>query len=215
MHEGVFKGANIGNEKRILVLGESHYRSSNDTSDFTTASVLNNYFQYPSIRAYKFFDKIAACCGYNADERETFWNKVWFGNYVDESDCGIRTDRATNLIKEFKGRYNKELFEFVNENRIEIILCFSRLVYNHLPKQTSFEDKSSVIEVSQTGGKRDWIGKSIYKAGAREHDEIILDNELTVFGFRHPSAACGFSTENYRNQLQKEICLQFLLKNER
>ena len=63
------------------------------------------------------------------------------------------------------------------------------------------------FEVSEPGGKRDWIEKLIYKPGTRANGDIALDKTLTVYGFRHPSARCGFCPEHYKDYLQKEIRL--------
>ena len=47
------------------------------------------------------------------DEFESFWNNVYFANYVDGL-CGIGDSKAKILIKNNKEIYNNELFEFIN-----------------------------------------------------------------------------------------------------
>lgn len=205
MHPGVFKGNNLTANRNILILGESHHHTKSNDPKYTTENVVKNYFHNPSDPDYRFFDKIAACFGYSPDEREVFWNKVWFGNYVDESNCGIATDRAKKLIKENRKKYNKKLFEFVNQKGIDIVFCFSRLVYKNLPSQASFEDKPVRFDVPKTGN--DWIGKFIYKPGTRPNGDLGLNKELIVYSFRHPSARCGFRLEHYMDYLQNEIQL--------
>lgn len=207
MHKGVFKGNNLTKNCNILILGESHHHTKSNDPNYTTENVVKNYLHNPNDRDYKFFDKIAACFGYSAEEREIFWNKVWFGNYVDESDCGIRTNRAKILVECNKDKYNKELFEFINQNGIDIVFCFSRLVYQNLPRRTLLEDKSVRFYVDRTGGKKDWIDKFIYKPGTRANDDLDLSKKLTIYGLRHPSARCGFCPEYYMDCLQKEIHL--------
>lgn len=170
-----------------------------------TENVVKNYFRNPNDSAYRFFDKIAACFGFLPDDRELFWNKVWFGNYIDESDCGIKTNKAEKLVKNNKSKYNKELFEFVNKNSINMIFCFSRLVYKNLPVKTSFEDKGIELDVQNTGGKRDYISKFIYKPGIRPNNDVELNNQLIVYGLRHPSSRCGFNSAHYSNYLKKLI----------
>lgn len=71
----------------------------------------------------------------------------------------------------------------------------------------AYSDERLSFEVSKTGGKRDWIEKLIYKPGTRANGDIALDKTLTVYGFRHPSARCGFCPEHYKDYLQKEIRL--------
>lgn len=207
MHKGVFKGNDLSKNYNILILGESHHHSEMYDINYTTENVVKNYFRNPKDRAYRFFDKIAASFGYSANEKEVFWNKVYFGNYVDESNCGSRTDRAKLLVENNKDKYNEELFEFINQNGIDIVLCFSRLVYNNLPEQTLSENKSVRFYVDSTGGKKDWIDKFIYKPGKRANDDLDLSKKLTVYGLRHPSARCGFRPEHYKDYLQKEIRL--------
>lgn len=208
MHLGVFMGNNPPTNCNILILGESHHHTESSDLNYTTENIVKDYFRNPAHPAYRFFDKIAACFGYVAEEREIFWNKVWFGNYIEEADCGVKTVRAKKLAEENSKIYNKSLFEFVNQNEIDILCCFSRLVYAHLPEQTSFEEKSISFAVPKTGGKRDWIDKMIYEPGPRANGDIALDKSLTVYGFRHPSARCGFRSENYKNYLQAELRLQ-------
>ena len=201
MHQGVFKGNNLVENCNILILGESHHHTEKNDINYTTEKVVKDYFCNPNDRDYKFFDKIAACFGYLEKDRETFWNKVYFGNYVDESDCGIKTDRAKKLIEQNNQMYNKKLFEFVNQNEIDIIFCFSRLVYKQFP----LRHKSVYFEVPKTGKKSDWINRVVYKPGIRLVGDTVLKKNLTVYGFRHPSARCGFCSEHYKNYLQKEI----------
>lgn len=181
MYKGIFKGNNLTENHNILILGESHHGMEEHID--TTESVVTNYFRNPNKACYKFFDKIVTCFGFTPDEREVFWNKVWFGNYVDKS-CGVKTSKAKNLISEHRDTYNRELFEFVNENNIDVIFCFSRLVYNNLPDNASREK----FDVPNAGGKRDYINKTVYKSGIIPNSVIELNNQLVVYGFRHPSA---------------------------
>lgn len=204
MHKGVFEGNNLLTNCNILILGESHHHTIANDPDYTTEGVVKNYFLHPNDNDYRFFDKIANCFGYRSEQREVFWNKVRFGNYVDEPDCSVKTDRAKKLIEENRQKYNRELFEFVNQKEIDVIFCFSREVYKNLPDRASFEETGVCFETPRVG-KRDWIDKFIYKPGARPDDNTALKKQLTVYGFRHPSARCGFSAENYREVLQKEI----------
>lgn len=207
MHKGVFKGNNLSGDRNILILGESHHHSESNDQSYTTEKVVKNYLSNPKNPSYRFFDKIAACFGFSANERDLFWNKVWFGNYIDESDCGIATNRAKELVIKNRHIYNKKLFEFVNQNSIDTIFCFSRLVYNNLPDRAPFENKEAKCYVANVGRKRDYISKFIYKPGTRFTDDVELEKELVVYCFRHPSAQCGFSPKNYIEYLNKEIIL--------
>lgn len=105
MFKGVYEGKNAKYQsKRILVLGESHY-DKDGYDNFTTDSVVQNFYSNPSEKKYQFFHKIAQCFSINATdinkEFECFWNNVYFANYVDEL-CGIADTKAKNLIKKIK-----------------------------------------------------------------------------------------------------------------
>lgn len=155
------------------------------------------------------------CCA-----TDTNWLAYFIGDKYEKvgSFCYGNTDgngHITTYIKQseyyyFKGKrkqYNEELFKFVNENEIDIVCCFSRLVYQNLPAKSSFENSGITIGVPDIGGKRDYIQKFIYQPGVRNNCDIALNKPLMVYGFRHPSARCGFCSEHYNWYLQKEIQL--------
>ena len=102
MFKGVYEGKNAKHQsKRILILGESHY-DKDGYNDFTTDSVVQNFYSNPGEKKYQFFHKIAKCFFENVkdidDEFESFWNNVYFANYVDGL-CGIGDSKAKILIK--------------------------------------------------------------------------------------------------------------------
>lgn len=43
-----------------------------------------------------------------------FWNKVYFGNYIEDL-CEIKTSTAKNLARDNRVLYNDNLFKFINE----------------------------------------------------------------------------------------------------
>ena len=202
MHKGVFKGAHAAGDRNVLVLGESHHYMVADDPEYTTEGVVNNYFKHPNDKCYRFFDKIVKCFGFLPDEREQFWDRVWFGNYVEESNCGVGDSRARDLVEKHKERYNKDLFLFVNEHEIDIICCFSRLVYWNLPSRAIFEEKETQYDVPKLHGRRDYISKFLYLPGARPDCEVALKKQLLVYGFRHPSARDGFDATHYVDVLK-------------
>ena len=136
MFKGVYEGKKAKcQNKRILILGESHY-DKDGYDNFTTKSVIENYHLNPNEKKYNFFHKIAQCFSVNTNdidkEFECFWSNVYFANYVDEL-CGIGDSKAKSLIENNKKEYNNELFEFININKIDIVFIFGRTVYNNLP----------------------------------------------------------------------------------
>ena len=140
MFKGVYEGENAKYQnKRILILGESHY-DKDGYDNFTTKSVIENYHLNPNEKKYNFFHKIAQCFSVKTNdidkEFESFWNNVYFANYVDGL-CGIGDSKAKILIKNNKEKYNNELFEFINKNEIDIVFVFGRTVYNNIKKSIS------------------------------------------------------------------------------
>ena len=216
MHHGVFKGQKAKEQPvRILILGESHYWSENKKEeDKLTSKVVETYlkqYNWPvrseRDRAYRFFDYIVRTFSVDPElNREDFWNKVYFGNYIDEP-CGIRDSTAANLLKK-TGKceeLNRQLFKFIEENEIDIVFCFSRRVYSALPQ---LEKQDSENELDGADAHR--LEKCIYNPGVRENFDIDLDKPVTFYGLRHTSQ--GFSYRQYQDRIKKvvqEHCLPF------
>ncbi len=208
MFKGVYKGKEANNQKsRVLILGESHY-SKDGSSDFSTQGVLENYHKNPTESKYRFFRKIAESCGIkigniNIDEEfDQFWNKVYFGNYIEEI-CGIGDSRAKDFAKQNRDSYNDNLFRFVNENSIDVIFVFGRLIYNNMPS-CSKDEAVNIVATEQlwVGKKRDRIDSVKYEPNIEHsHTKTLLLKELKVYGMRHPSAKSGYCVENYQQYL--------------
>lgn len=219
MFKGVFAGKNARNRNlKILILSESHHYSKDDYNkteeerrekvrNYRTENVVKNYLEQFSgggkkDRAYYFFDKIVNSFSIDpAENRERFWNQVFFGNYVEGELCGIRDSRAKDLINAHSSEYNKSLFDFVNEEGIDLIFCFSRRVYNSLP-QCKNNEKNIVGKI---GRCNDFICKRKYLPNCEIDGVPTLSKKLTVYGFRHPSARGGFRAENYSEYLKDSL----------
>lgn len=209
MHHGVFKGQKAKDQPtKILILGESHYWSKNKKEeDKLTSKVVETYLkQYNSPirserdRAYRFFDYIVRTFSVDPElNRKDFWNKVYFGNYIDEP-CGIRDSIATNLLKitDKCEELNRQLFVFIEEKEIDVVFCFSRRVYSALPQ---LEKQDSENEVDGADAHR--LEKCIYYPGSREHLDIHLDKPVTFYGLRHTSQ--GFSYRKYQDRIKKVV----------
>ena len=213
MHHGAYVGKSATKETRILILGESHHNKNNEGQGepalYKTSSVVESYLtEEITSKTHRFFHKIAQSFGIDtnkADEKKEFWDKIYFGNYIDVV-CGVKDGVAKEILKQNREKYNKELFQFINKNKIDIICCFSRLVCDQLPKRVSFNDEST-IKVSKPSERSDYIKKLIYKPGVLANSDIVLNKKLIVYGFRHPSSGWGFYPEHYKEYLQKEIHL--------
>lgn len=212
--KGVYEGKNAKHQsKRILILGESHY-DKDGYNDFTTDSVVQNFYSNPGEKKYQFFHKIAKCFFENVkdidDEFESLWNNVCFANYVDGL-CGIGDSKAKSLIENNKKEYNNELFEFINKNEIDIVFVFCRTVYNNLPsysKNKATTEKQPDLDNGDlsVGNRRDFVNCCIYlKDEPHENTDIKLNKDVHVYGLRHPSAQCGFNVENYKPYLKNLI----------
>lgn len=213
MHYGVFEGQNAKDQPaRYLILGESHHISTdhNVTTDkiagvpasYTTASVIQEHLDKRKI--HEFLTKIAKTFG--AVEEEVFWQSVYFGNYIDVL-CGIGNSIAQNQIKNNGNRikYNDQLFQFVNEHKIEKIFCFSILTYKNLPSLCN-DEESLWDTVGMRGNRRVFLRQCKYNAGTHhEGTSVLLQHDLRVYGISHPQAKCGYSPELYAAVLKNKL----------
>lgn len=204
MYENVFIGKNAQNQpKRILILGESHYEESGKIDG--TASVVQTLAVEgkDTEKGTNFYKNIMKTFGYEITEesRKDFWSKVYCGNYIDEL-CGkgennTASEKVKNKEKGNRIKYNDSLFSFINENEIDIVLCFSRLVYNNLPGSTKGESEKRLIEHENL-----YIKEFTYQPNcSHKNCNVQLNNKLTVYGLRHPSS--HFSPDFYYNNYFK------------
>lgn len=219
MHKGVFEGKNANGQKvKVLILGESHHISTKPDvtknkiagvpASYTTASVVEEHLE--SLKNEKqrithpFFTKIAQT--FSAVDEDAFWQSVYFGNYIDVL-CGIGNSVAKNQIKDKDNRikYNDQLFQFVNEYKIEKIFCFSILAYKSLPSRTESEE-SGWETIGMRGNRRVFLRQCQYNAGVQhEGTSVILHQPLRVYGISHPQAKGGYSPGIYANALKSQI----------
>lgn len=209
MHYGEFIGENAEEQKiHVLILGESHHTNADNgngkigiPATYTTESVIrSDYYTNPGGRNFRIFDKIAKSLGTepNNDNRKEFWEMLYFGNYVDIL-CQAGSKYVRCIVHENCTKYNDQLFDFVNNNSIDVIFCFSRLVYNHLPTA----DKYEKIDCGHAGIQSDYISCSEYLPNA-EHNKtnVALNKELLLFGMRHPASRC-FNSDNYAQNIKR------------
>lgn len=213
MHYGVFKGEKAKDQPvKYLILGESHHVSTDPKvmtdkvagvpASYTTASVIQEHLE--KRKKHDFLTKIAKTFG--AEDEDTFWPSVYFGNYIDVL-CGIGNSVAKNQIEYNDNRikYNDQLFQFVNEHKIEKIFCFSILAYKSLPS-LSDDEESTWDAVGMRGNRRVFLRQCQYKAGVQhEGTNVILEPNLRVYGISHPQAKGGYSPEMYASVLMNQI----------
>lgn len=212
MHHGVFEGQKAKDQPvKYLILGESHHVSTDPKvmtdkvagvpASYTTASVIQEHLDKK--KTHDFLTKIAKTFG---SEEDAFWQSVYFGNYIDVL-CGIGNSVAKNQIKDNDNRikYNDQLFQFVNQHKIEKIFCFSILAYKSLPS-LSDDEESTREAVGTRGNRRVFLRQCQYKARVQhEGTSIILEQNLRVYGISHPQAKGGYSPEIYANALKDQI----------
>ncbi len=233
--------------KRILILGESHHWSAEDwellpneteeqakerrrkkAKNYTTEKIVENYLENYKTHdnrasAYRFFDKIVLSFGIDPEQqRDEFWSNVYFGNYV-EVLCGIKDGVAKETLKKESGGrthreiYNDNLFNFINKNKIDVVVCFGRMVFDNLPslsKEHLYEESpkkngeivknGKIKEGIKIGKSNDYIGKCIYLPNIdHKNTKVILEKRLEAYSLRHPSAAGGYNPENYVDVLKE------------
>lgn len=213
MHKGVFNAEKHG--LNILILGESHHVSTDpsvttdkiagEPASYTTASVVWEHLEKlknEKKEMHPFLTKIAQTFG--TEDQETFWQSVYFGNYVDVL-CGIGNSVAKNQIKDNRIKYNDQLFQFVNKHKIEKIFCFSILAYKSLPSLSN-DEESTRDAVGMRGNRRVFLRQCQYNAGVQHvGTSVILEQKLRVYGISHPQAKGGYSPEMYANALKSQI----------
>jgi len=191
MHKGVFIGAEASNQpKRILILGESHY----GVQESTTA-VIERYFRAPGDISYRFFDRIVETFGFSKENREQFWAKVYFGNYIDVS-CGVGDGQARAAIKDNRAKCNDDLIAYIVKEKIDYVFCFSRLVYNNLPKlcREKGDHESCVLE-----DRTHYLMQCVYYPSRRNDMKQWIEKQVVVYGLKHPSR--GYAPQKYRNAI--------------
>lgn len=228
MHHGIYIGNNVANKtKRILILGESHHISKTDKENmelgtpatYTTEQIVKGYISNGAntkeTQSLKFFEKIGNSFNSRMEtqsDREAFWSNVCFGNYIDVL-CGIKDGKAATILKiENEGiknrqKYNDDLFKFVNDNEIDIVVCFGRLVFDNLPslnkKHFAEENDKDRIKIIKSNVEIDYIGKCVYLPDiTHKHTSIALNRRIEVYGLKHPSAY-GFNPKNYVEVLKE------------
>ena len=212
----LWEGHHICDECRTVILGESHYGDENNSNDkigeevpYSTESVVQGYLDSRSSgtnrkRWYRFFDNIAASFGFLQENSPEFYEKVWFGNYVPIL-CGVKEEnRAGQYIKKHRTEYNDALFRFINENDIQTVVCFSKLVYWNLPGGVDGEESKDIL-LSSSGERTNAIHVFGYHAGiAHTHCNVELKRPLAVYGIRHPSSNWKYDPQKVYDNLSEQ-----------
>lgn len=167
------------NNKKILVLGKSHHCAKR--SDFTpaiTIEVIKDLFNpdsehEPYKNTYTKFMNALSGEKLSIEEKEKWWNRVSFYNYVQ---VPIETARQSPTAEEFKNS-EKAFFEVLEELRPTHIIVWGKRLYNALPNKGEELDP---IEMSDKTKINRW--------------EYALNDgsKIKLLEIYHPSS--GFST---------------------
>lgn len=194
MYHGVYEGPAVAaQEKKILILGESHHDLD---SSITTQQVVEDYLspENTTKQSLQFFHKIALAFGVDTEkleEKARLWDKVYFGNYVDESldgPSGEGDKIAKKLIAANKERYNQDLAEFIKTHEIDTVFCFSFLAWDEgLPPAPAL-----VPDVFKKVN-----GRNINLWCARAYGpDSLFGRRLEIYGVPHPRSWIGFGADD-------------------
>jgi len=198
MNSDPWKGSSIPNYPKVLILGESHYDGDNfgEKVSFPTSGVVKSYFE--SRHSWSlFFDRIVESFGYDKDNARMFFEKVFFGNYIDVL-CGVGDKNAEYYADLYRDRYNTEWFDYINQNDIDIVVCFSKLAYNHFPSLNNSSSYESIGKenVGENNGKTNYVEYCTYSPNIEHnHCSTKLKKPLKLYGICHPSARGGFNPD--------------------
>ena len=160
-----------------------------------------------SYRWMAFFTKIASSFEYwGADRIQEFYDKVLFANYIDRY-CGVKTTHASDFLSNDDNRRhcNHELFELVNAEKVNMIICLGRRAYWKMPSLNNNMDESCGTDrlYPDSGKTRDRVEYCNYlQTVSHDYCDIMLDKDLKVYGFQHPSSG-GFSTAKIAKYLKE------------
>ena len=196
----VWKGDEIPSQNRVLILGESHYGDESGEDGgigkevpYETRGVVRDYLDG---NWYMFFNRIAVSFGYSRSTALDLYKKVYYANYVPVL-CGKGAkNKADYFISGNRQDYNNDLFEFVNDNNISTIVCFSRRVFKALPSGGEGDNcEEEIIGRIGKNNKANIVRTWHYKEN-EQHGccTILLNKGLTVYGLSHPSSPGGYSS---------------------
>lgn len=185
--------------KKIMVLGESHY-CKHDCSDcgsenqkpkcasFTQERLYEYLYHYEDCdgwkKTYCKFERALANTYTNHDQSVEIWNSLLFYNYVQ---IAMSESRVSPTTEQYTAG-QKAFFEVLEKYRPEYILCWGKLLWQHMP---NLGVRGETIEDVDLGPVPTW--------------EYTLSDGFVVkmIRLRHPSA--GFSWDKWHRVIMEFV----------
>ena len=183
---------------KILLLGESHYRSefcaeycatNPDKKSEITRAVVNRYLAGVHSR-YRFFTG-ALYAIFGQDAKREQMEQLAFYNFVQE--YAGDNSRVTPSADVWKAAA-QPFFDVLRELKPDFVVCCGKRLYDHLPDDPDKEKRAAGTELFNDG-KYLWSRRYFYH---------IDDRAIPLVAIRHPSSV-GFNGSAYHLKL-KEFC---------
>ena len=129
-------------DRKILVLGESHYADEGSAKENLTEEVMRNYLSggYDSegwTNTFKKFERSLVNRETDLAERGKIWNSVVFYNYLQ---CVMSSPRETGGDDDFVSSA-PAFFEVIQKYQPEVIIVWGQRLWNKLPYDNWHGDK--------------------------------------------------------------------------
>jgi hypothetical protein len=186
-------------DKKILVLGESHYcgndcdscRKLNGKCEMTI-NVIKDYLNYKNgngkfakwMNTFTKFTNIFLGKDCNIEMLNDFWNSVAFYNYVQKSIEGPRKSPTQQMFKDSETAF----FEILNEYNPDIIFVWGKRLWNNL-SYNGYSDDKYILD--KHGGKI-----YFFKGKAKN---------IPAYCIYHPSTSYFYKCTKYVNEIMRLI----------
>ncbi len=127
------------NNKKVLVLGESHYCASpSDVYPQMTTDIITGLWDEESEHegyknTYTKFERALSGKPLNGREKEAVWNSIAFYNYVQSPMSEAREKPTADEFRSSEAAF----FETINRLQPDCIIAWGKRLYNNLPKKGS------------------------------------------------------------------------------
>ena len=130
-------------DKKVFVLGESHYGNGEDLADDTIGTikdVVDDYCGEPYQQTFLCFERALAGRELSQKEREQLWNSIMFYNFFQESTTGPRTAPKMKAMEESTKAFRELLEQYLPD----AIIVWGVRLYDLLPSWDGVESKVEI-----------------------------------------------------------------------